>query len=209
MRSSIQHPQVIANKFEVNTSFIIILRGSVVFHRKTDESPRTHLWRFHELIDANKINGVPQDVIQLCYFPFTLDGQAKMWLDNRPPGSITTFTDLSNKFLARYHPPSKIVDMQKEITHFAQEEEETIQDAWERYQGLFLKCPNHGINDAFKVSTFYRSLFPEDKQLIDSVCGGNMLTKKPPMLKHLFEDMAEHDYDWDLLRDPGEHRVVV
>ncbi|CAL1411942.1 unnamed protein product [Linum trigynum] len=136
-----------------------------------------------------------------------------MWLDNRPPGSITTFTDLANKFLTSYHPPSKIADLQKEITHFSQEEDETIRDAWERYSGLFLKCPNHGFNDAFKVDTFYRSLFLEHKQLIDSVFGGNMLTKTPPQLNSLYEEMAEQGYDWGSARRSrrapgrGVHRV--
>ncbi|CAL1406423.1 unnamed protein product [Linum trigynum] len=200
MRSPIQHPHVPANNFEVSTSVITMLRGSVVFRGKEGECPRSHLRRFHELIDGIKINGVPADAIQLRYFPFTLEGQAKEWLDTRSPGSITTFANLADKFLTRYHPPSKTADLQKQITHFAQDEDETIRDAWERYNSLFLRCPNHGFNDAFKVGTFYHALFPEDKQLIDSVCGGNMLTKTPPQLNQLFEEMAENGYDWGTAR---------
>ncbi|CAL1369901.1 unnamed protein product [Linum trigynum] len=132
MRSPIQHPHVLANNFEVSTSVITMLRGSVVFRGKEGECPRSHLRRFHELIDGIKINGVPADAIQLRYFPFTLEGQAKEWLDTRPPGSITTFSNLADKFLTRYHPPSKTADLQKQITHFAQDEDETIRDAWER-----------------------------------------------------------------------------
>ncbi|CAL1408000.1 unnamed protein product [Linum trigynum] len=164
------------------------------------ECPRSHLRRFHELIDGIKINGVPTDAIQLRYFPFTLEGQAKEWLDTRPPGSITTFPNLADNFLTRYHPPSKTADLQKQITHFAQDEDETIRDAWERYTSLFLKCPNHGFTDAFKVGTFSHVLFMEDKQVSDSVCGGNMLTKTPPQLNQLFEEMAEQGYDWGTSR---------
>ncbi|CAL1369393.1 unnamed protein product [Linum trigynum] len=196
MRSPIQHPHVPANNFEVSTSVITMLRGSVVFRGKEGECPRSHLRRFHELIDGIKINGVPADAIQLRYFPFTLEGQAKEWLDTQPPGSITMFANLADKFLTRYHPLSKTADLQKQITHFTQDEDETIRDAWERYNSLFLRCPNHGFNDAFKVGTFYHALFREDKQLIDSVCGGNMLTKTPPQLNQLFEEMAENGYDW-------------
>ncbi|CAL1412464.1 unnamed protein product [Linum trigynum] len=180
MRSPFQHREVPTNNFEVSTSVITMLRASVVFRGKEGECPRSHLWRFHELIDGIKINGVPADAIQLRYFPFTLEGQAKEWLNTRPLGSITTFANQVDKFLTRYHPPSKTADLQKQITHFAQEVDETIWDAWERYTSLFLKCPNHGFNDAFKVGTFYHALFPEDKQLIDSGCAGNMLTKTPP-----------------------------
>ncbi|CAL1412546.1 unnamed protein product [Linum trigynum] len=200
MRSPIQHPHVTAKNFEVSTSLITMLRGSVVFCGKEGECPRSHLRRFHELIDGIKINGVPADAIQLRYFLFTLEGQAKEWLDTRPPGLITTFANLADKFLTRYHPTSKTADLQKQITHFAQDKDETIRDAWERYTSLFLKCPNHGFTDAFKVSTFYHAIFPEDKQLIDSVCGGNMLTKTLPQLNQLFEEMAEHSYDWGTTR---------
>ncbi|CAL1407580.1 unnamed protein product [Linum trigynum] len=88
-----------------------MLRGSVVFRGKEGECPRSHLRQFHELIDGIKINAVPVDAIQLRYFPFTLEGQAKEWLDTRPPGSITTFANLEDKFLTRYHPPSKTADL--------------------------------------------------------------------------------------------------
>ncbi|CAL1355113.1 unnamed protein product [Linum trigynum] len=177
-----------------------MLHGSVVFRGKEGECPRSHLRQFHKLIDGIKINGVPADAIQLRYFPFTLEGQATEWLDTRPPGSITTFANPADKFLTRYHPLSKTADLQKQITQFAQEEDETIRDAWERYTSLFLKCPNHGFNCAFKVGTFYHALFPEDKQLINSVCGGNMLTKTPLQLNRLFEEMAEQEYDWGTAR---------
>ncbi|CAL1355196.1 unnamed protein product [Linum trigynum] len=133
------------------------------------------------------VNGVSADAIQLRYFQFTLEGQANEWLDTRPSGSISTFANLADKFLTHYNPPSKTADLQKQITHFAQDEDETIGDAWERYTSLFLNCSNHGFNDTFKVGTFYHAFFPEDKQQIDSVCGGNMLTKTPLQLNWLFE----------------------
>ncbi|CAL1402144.1 unnamed protein product [Linum trigynum] len=101
MRSPIQHRHVPANNFEVSTSVITMLRGSVVFRGKEGECPRSHLRRFHKLIDGIKIYGVPADAIQLSYFPFTLEGKAKEWLDTRPPGSITTFANLADKFLTR------------------------------------------------------------------------------------------------------------
>ncbi|CAL1371084.1 unnamed protein product [Linum trigynum] len=118
-----------------------------------------------------------------------------MWMDNRALGSITTFTNLANKFLTPYHPLSRTVDLQKKITHFGWEEDETIRDDWGRYTSLFLMFPYHDFNDAFKVSTFYHALFLEDKQLIDSVCGENMMTKMPPQLNYLFDEMAEQGYD--------------
>ncbi|CAL1405410.1 unnamed protein product [Linum trigynum] len=83
-----------------------MLKGYVVFHGRTCECPREHLRRFHELIDGIKINVVPQEAIRLCYFSFTIEGLAKTWLDNRAPWSITTWTDMANKFMICYHPPN-------------------------------------------------------------------------------------------------------
>ncbi|CAL1402653.1 unnamed protein product [Linum trigynum] len=87
MRSPIQHPHVPANNFEVSTSVITMMRGSVVFRGKEGECPRSHLRQFHELIDGIKINRVSANAIQLRYFPFTLEGRAKEW-----PDAVTTTT---------------------------------------------------------------------------------------------------------------------
>ncbi|CAL1394918.1 unnamed protein product [Linum trigynum] len=100
MRSPIQYPQVLANNFKVSTFVITMQCGSMVFYGKDGEYPRLHLRKF-----------------QLRYFSFTLEGQAKEWLDTRPLRSITTFANLADKFLTRYHPPSKMADLEKQITH--------------------------------------------------------------------------------------------
>ncbi|CAL1354546.1 unnamed protein product [Linum trigynum] len=74
MWSPIQHPHVPANNFEVSTSVITMLLRFGGDPGKEGECPRSHLRRFHELIDGIKINGVPADAILLRYFPFTLEG---------------------------------------------------------------------------------------------------------------------------------------
>ncbi|CAL1411279.1 unnamed protein product [Linum trigynum] len=121
-------------------------------------------------------------------------------LNNLPPRSISSWDDLLNKFMTRYYPPSKTVEWRKKITHFKQEEDETLSDAWERFSDYFLQCPHHGFEEQFRIETFYGSLIKEDMILIDSLCQGKLMNMTPPQVTKLLEDMALKGYDWGLTR---------
>ncbi|CAL1412288.1 unnamed protein product [Linum trigynum] len=111
-------------------------------------------------------------------------------LNNRPTLSITLSDDMLNKFMTRYCPPSKMAEWRKKITHFEQEGDESLRDAWERYSDYFLQCPHHGFEEKFRIETFYGGLHQEDKILIDSLCQGKLMNKTPPKVNELLEDMA-------------------
>ena len=53
-----------------------------------------------------------------------------------PPGLITTWEELAQKFLAKYFPPSKTAKLRNDITTFVQLEGESLYEAWERYKDL-------------------------------------------------------------------------
>nr|GEW11403.1 reverse transcriptase domain-containing protein [Tanacetum cinerariifolium] len=46
-------------------------------------------------------------MIKLLLFPFSLEGEARIWLDKEPPRSILTWEDLVSKFINQFFPPSK------------------------------------------------------------------------------------------------------
>ncbi|CAL1394567.1 unnamed protein product [Linum trigynum] len=102
--------------------------------------------------------------------------------------------------MARYCPPSKTAEWKKKITHFEQEEGESLRDAWERYSDYFLQCPHHGFEEQFQIETFYGGLMQEDKILIDSLCQGKLMNLAPPQITEILEDMALRGYDWGLTR---------
>ncbi|CAL1354978.1 unnamed protein product [Linum trigynum] len=133
-------------------------------------------------------------------FSYSLLGKALRWLNNHPPRSITSWDNLLNKFMARYCPPSKMAQWRMKITHFEQEEDETLRDAWERYSDYFLQCPHLGFEEQFKIKTFYGGLMQEDKMLIDSLCQGKLMTMAPPQITEILEDMALRGYDWGFPR---------
>ncbi|GKF25881.1 reverse transcriptase domain-containing protein [Tanacetum coccineum] len=58
---------------------------------------------------------VPNTSIKLLRFPFSLDGEARDWLDKEPPRSILTWDDLVAKFINQFFPPSKTTYYRNEI----------------------------------------------------------------------------------------------
>jgi len=64
------------------------------------EDPNLHLSVFLEVCDMVKINGASIDALRLCLFPFSLRDKARAWLHSLPPGSISTWDELTKAFLA-------------------------------------------------------------------------------------------------------------
>ncbi|GJU73380.1 reverse transcriptase domain-containing protein [Tanacetum coccineum] len=122
---------------------------------------------------------VPNTSVKLLLFPFSLDGEARDWLDKEPPRSILTWDDLVSKFINQFFPPSKTTYLRNKITNFFQEPNETFNEAWERFKGLLRQCPHHGFSELHQLDTFYNSLNSNDQDALDSAAGGNFLDKMP------------------------------
>ncbi|CAL1411017.1 unnamed protein product [Linum trigynum] len=105
-----------------------------------------------------------------------------------------------SKFMIEYRPPSKTTEWRKKITHFEQEEDDTLRDSWERYSDYFLQCPHHGFEEQFQIETFYDSLHQDDKILIGSLCQGKLMNMTTTHVTKLLEDMESIGYDWGLTR---------
>ncbi|GKC28390.1 hypothetical protein Tco_1035684, partial [Tanacetum coccineum] len=75
---------------------------------------------------------------------------------------------LKKVFIQRYCPPSKTAKQLEDIPNFKQEGEETLHQAWERYNDLLYKCPTHDINGHQKVNIFYNGLSTMNCQLLES-----------------------------------------
>ncbi|GJW38402.1 reverse transcriptase domain-containing protein [Tanacetum coccineum] len=143
------------------------------------------------LINANNLNSnkllyfylkhsdVPNTSIKLLLFPFSLEGEARIWLDKEPPRSILTWDDLVSKFINQFFPPSKTTYLRNEIINFLQKPNETFNEAWERFKGLLRQCPHHGFSELHQLDTFYNSLNTNDQDALDSAAGGNFLDKMP------------------------------
>ena len=143
--SSIVIPAIAVNNFKLKSNTIQMIQQFVQFDGLQDEYPNAHLANFLELCDTFKINGVSDDAICLRLFPFSLRNKATQWLNSLPRGSITTWEQMTEKFLLKYFLPAKTAKLRNDISSFVQMDLETLYDAWERYKDLLRRCPHHGL----------------------------------------------------------------
>ncbi|XP_020258488.1 uncharacterized protein LOC109834881 [Asparagus officinalis] len=194
-QSSILKPNVAANNFELKPSLLSMVQQNQ-FGGTPTEDPNLHISIFLEYCDTLKMNGVSDDAIKLRLFPFSLRDKARAWLQSLSPGSITTWDQLSEAFLAKYFPPSKTAQLRNQITTFTQKEGESLYDAWERYKGLLRMCPHHGLEDWLIIHTFYNGLLYNTRMTVDAAAGGALMNKSVRDAKQLIEDMAQNHFQW-------------
>ncbi|KAK5818852.1 hypothetical protein PVK06_023798 [Gossypium arboreum] len=127
--SSIVRSTVAANNFELKPNTIQMIQQFFQFDGLQDEDPNAHLAHFLEFCDTFKINGISDDAIHLRLFPFSLRNKAKQWLNSLPRGSITTWEQMTKKFLLKYFPQAKIAKLRNGISPFVQMDLETLYDA--------------------------------------------------------------------------------
>nr|GEU44270.1 reverse transcriptase domain-containing protein [Tanacetum cinerariifolium] len=76
-----------------------------------------------------KYRDVPNDAIKLMFFPYSLEGAARIWYEKEPPNVILTWDDLVNKFVNQFFPPSKTTHLKNEISRFTQRFEDSLNAA--------------------------------------------------------------------------------
>ncbi|GJT10841.1 MAK10-like protein [Tanacetum coccineum] len=91
---------------------------------------------FHELRERTRLR----------LFQFSLRYQASNWLEHLPAGSITTWEDLTTRFLAQFFPPERTVKLRNDILMFQQHHGESLSEAWTHFKDLLQKVPYHGID---------------------------------------------------------------
>ncbi|XP_031394316.1 uncharacterized protein LOC116205794 [Punica granatum] len=117
MGSAIRRPTIPANNFELKSALIQMVQ-SKQFGGYPNESPDEHIAGFLQYCNTVKMNNVTDDVIRLQLFPFSVRDKARAWFNSLPQESITTWADLSSKFLRRFFPPARTARLRNEITNF-------------------------------------------------------------------------------------------
>nr|GFC87546.1 reverse transcriptase domain-containing protein [Tanacetum cinerariifolium] len=148
---------------------------------------------------------VPNTTIKLLLFPFSLEGEARIWLDKELPRSILTWEDLVSKFINQFFPPSKTTYLRNEITNFLQKSNETFNEAWEHFKDLLRQCPHHGFSELHQLDTFYNTLNPNDQDALDSAAGGNFLVKIPRECLSIIESKSKVRYSRSRVTDVREN----
>nr|GEX21723.1 reverse transcriptase domain-containing protein [Tanacetum cinerariifolium] len=88
-------PPINANNFELKHALINLVQSNQFTGR---QDPHNHLRFFNKVTSTFRHLEVPNTTIKLLLFPFSLEGEARIWLDKEPPRSILTWEDLVSKY---------------------------------------------------------------------------------------------------------------
>nr|GEZ06913.1 reverse transcriptase domain-containing protein [Tanacetum cinerariifolium] len=179
-------PPINANNFELKQTLINLVQSNQFTGR---QDPHNHLRFFNKVTSTFRRPEVLNTTIKLLLFPFSLEGEARTWLDKEPPHSILTRRQ------------------RKQNSNIAEPEIRTIIEmADNRTMAQMLQAPIEGYEDAIVVppinannfelkqtlinlvqsnqfmgrqDTFYNALNPNDQDALDSAAGGNFLDNIP------------------------------
>ncbi|XP_070007544.1 uncharacterized protein [Nicotiana sylvestris] len=196
-------PLVAANNFEIRIDLIQTIQQSCIFTGDLSEDLHSHLIDFLELVETAKYNGVPPEAIKLTLFPFSLKGEAKTWLQSLPQGSITTWDQMTQKFLNKYFSPAKTTKLRQDISNFLQIDTESVYQTWERLKTMLRKCLHHDIPEHMQLYIFYLGLKPSYRNVIDAVAGGSIMGKTTEEAMQLLNKISENAIQWT-----SEHVII-
>ncbi|GJU89155.1 reverse transcriptase domain-containing protein [Tanacetum coccineum] len=175
-------PPINANNFELKQPLINLVQSNKFTGR---QDPHNHLRFFNKVTSTFRHPEVPNTSVKLLLFPFSLDGEARDWLDKEPPRSILTWDDLVSKFINQYFPPSKTTYYRNEIITFYQKPNEAFNEAWERFKGLLRQYA------------------------LDSAAGGNFLDKMPQEGLAIIESKSKVRYSRSRANDSRNDESVI
>ncbi|GKF57561.1 zinc finger, CCHC-type containing protein, partial [Tanacetum coccineum] len=110
-------------------------------------------------------------------------------------GSITTWEDLTTRFLAQFFPPGRTVKLRDDIRMFQQHHGESLSEAWTRFKDLLQKVPHHGIDRWLQIQIFYDHVSFHLKCEIDRAAGGKIHNKNPNESWEIIENLALYDHE--------------
>ncbi|GJU97230.1 reverse transcriptase domain-containing protein [Tanacetum coccineum] len=186
-------PEINADHFEIKTNLLQLVQANPFYGRES-ENPHAHINSFKRITSTLRFRNVPNDVIKLMMFPYSLEGAAKTWYEKEPPNSILTWEDLVTKFVNQFFPPSKTTHLKNEISRFTQKFEETFSEAWERFKELLRACPHHGFTELTQVDTFYNGLNENEQDSLNAAAGGNLLSKTTREALNIIENKSKVRY---------------
>ncbi|GJR70265.1 zinc finger, CCHC-type containing protein [Tanacetum coccineum] len=134
------------NVVPLRSDTIRLVQNGCSFHRLWSEDPNQHLKDFLKLVESLDLNA----------------------------GSISTWEDLTTRFLAQFFPSGRTVKLRNDILMFQQHQGESLSKAWTRFNDLLQKVPHHGIDLWLQVQIFYDHVNPVTRRTIDQLAGGKL-----------------------------------
>ena len=109
--------------------------------------PKTHTTKFVNYMQLYNTS----DRLLCKVFPTTLIGTAHKWYCKLPPGSITTWKDLSTKFILRFFPNIPLKRSSEQLYQCKQKENEPLRECLERFNNEVTKIDDLNIDTAVQA----------------------------------------------------------
>ena len=167
------------------------------FHGMENENPYNHIRKFEEVCATFKEGAVDMELLKLKAFPLTLKDKAKIWLNALRPRTIRNWGELQAGFLKNFFSVHKTNNLKRKIYTFAAHDDERFYQCWERFMETISACPHHGFDTWMLVNHFYDGMSPSMKQLLETMCGGDFLSKNPDEAMDFLNYVAETSKAWD------------
>ncbi|GJR90433.1 zinc finger, CCHC-type containing protein [Tanacetum coccineum] len=120
------------NVVPLRSDTIRLVQNGCSFHRLWSEDPNQHLKDYLKLVDSLNLN---------------VDNKERTRLR-----SISTWEDLTTRFLAQFFSPVRTVKLRNDILMFQQHQGESLSEAWNRFKDFLHKVPHHGIDIWLQLS---------------------------------------------------------
>ena len=184
MRDHIHPPRVSAPSCIIPPADDVAVRPYLVpllptYHGMENENPYTHIRDFEEVCTTFKEGIMDMDLLKLKAFPLTLKDKAKIWLNSLRPRTIRNWAELQAEFLKKFFSAHKTNNLKRQIYTFAAHDGERFYQCWERFMETISACPHHGFDTWMLVNHFYGGMSPAMKQILETMCGGDFLSKHP------------------------------
>ena len=196
MRDYIHPPKVSAPSYIIPPAEDVAVKPYLVpllptFHGMENENPYTHIRDFEEVCITFKECAIDMDLLKLKAFPLTFKDKAKIWLNSLRPRTIRSWAELQTEFLKKFFSVHKTNNLKRQIYTFAAHDNERFYQCWERFMETISACPHHGFDTWMLVNDFYGGMSPAMKQLLETMCGGDVLSKHPDEAMDFLHYVAE------------------
>ncbi|GKB49309.1 hypothetical protein Tco_0900062 [Tanacetum coccineum] len=81
-------PKINADPFEIKTNLLQLVQANP-FHSYERENPHAHINSFKRITSTLRFRNVPNDVIKLMMFPYSLEGNARLWMNTTSRKSVS------------------------------------------------------------------------------------------------------------------------
>ncbi|GJY01148.1 zinc finger, CCHC-type containing protein [Tanacetum coccineum] len=168
------------NVVPLRSNTIRLVQNGCSFYGLRSEYPNQHLKDFLKLMDSLDLDVANREKTR----------------------SISTWEDLTTRFLAEFFLPGRTTKLRNDILMFQQHQGESLSEVWTRFKDLLQKVPHHGIDRWLQIQFFYDHVSFHLKCEIDHAAGGKLHDKNADESWEIIKNLALYDHEgWNDSKD--------